>query len=571
MIVEAILRQSPTPVTVNEENSTVPPSSSLQFTPGMDLDATNEVQPTEHTQSGFRASPLGSVLDTVTVPVTTEQDGLLGDHGFTTPPQRHSPAGSVQSSSLFSSGLPSPIMSPRGHSQSDTGAPLVSRGSSPGSLHTQVQLPLRPQSLGGTIPATAGLLTTLGSPRGPLSGAEESPGSPFHRQSPTGSNHSSSVRPQGGIGMVDLPQRQDDSRHSSQRNTPLLSSHGGSAAVSPLVEHSASSHLNHQASEHGTPSPHSPRHRSSGGGSPTELLMETAHRQMTPQVSSHAGSAAPTPPALLSTGRRESEHSTSSADSPRHRTSVRGSPTEPLLESAYRQGAGSEVASPPVVPSSQLNHRDSEKSTPSVHTPKHRTSGTERPSEFLAETPSRSGVPSHTNTTPVMPSTASRVNHRESEDITSFTHSSRHRTSGRGRSAGQPALTSQGGSSRASTGQSPASSVHSRPVHSPPHVTSPPLPRESVIPSRGSAFAAVTGERGSFPGGPSSEAEVLRQERDTFARELRQRAAHYEAELRRVKARNEDLEQQILSIEVTCTTHCPFLQVKLSFLFKITK
>ena len=533
LIIEAILRENPPPITggpSTEESTTVLPSSTLQSTPGRDHDSieetnhlpsTAEEQPMEHSQSASRASPLGSVLESITVPINSDPDALLGDREATTPPQRHSPAGSVHSSSLFSSGLPTPIMSPRGRSQSDTGVPLVSRGSPPGSLHGQIELPLRPQSLGGFVSTTAGLLATLGSPRGPISGAEESPLSPVHRQSPTGSNHSNTVHPQGGIGIENLPQQQQTSRHSSHRNTPILSAHSGSVA----------------ASEHGTPLAHSPRHRMSNGGSPTELLMETAYRQATPPVPSHRGSTVRTPTVRPSVGQKESDHSTPVS----HRSSA-GSPTEFLMETAYRQSTpvapsfhtGSIITSP-VVPSasSQLDHHDSGNSTPSVRSPRHRTSGSEIPSSRLAETV-------HTGIPTALLSTGSRVNRRESEHSASSEHTPKHMPSG----TGSPLVPLQGGSSR-------PSSVHSQPEHSPSHDVSPPLPPESVIPSHGSAFSAVTGEHGSFTGVLPSEVEELRKERDTLAKELKIRAAHYEGELRRVKCRNEDLQQQLLSIEVT--------------------
>jgi len=76
------------------------------------------------------------------------------------------------------------------------------------------------------------------------------------------------------------------------------------------------------------------------------------------------------------------------------------------------------------------------------------------------------------------------------------------------------------------------------------------LSHESGIPSRGSAFATVNGESGPSVSKLVSDLEALRKERDNMASDFRQRAAHYEAELRRVKSRNEDLEQQMLSIEV---------------------
>ena len=551
LIVEAILRQSPPPIaggpSAEEDNTTVLPSSSPRSTPDRDhgfAEETNHLPSTteEHLvtgrlQSASRASPLGSVLDAVTVPLSSEPDVLLGDHDATTPPQRHSPAGSVHSSSLFSSGLPSPIMSPRGRSQSDTGVPLVSRGSPPGSLHT---LPLRPQSLGGSVPSATGLLTTRRSPSAPIAtGAEMSPVSPIERQSPTGSNHSSSVRPQGGVEIVDLLQQEDDSRHSSQRSTPVVSALLGSGAASPRVALSANSQPRHQTSEHS-----SPRLRTSDVGSSTELLMETAYRQATPPAPSRTETTSPTPPVLP--GHRVSEHYTPIANSPRNRPFASRSPTELLTETTYRHG----VVVSPLVPStdSRLHHHDSGNSTPLVNSPRH-TSGAQSPSELLVET-SHTAVSSRTAMSPMLPSRGSKISHQERGNGTSLPQSPRHRVSGTGMPSETPSVPTQGDPSRGSKGQSPASSSHTHSEHSPARVFSPPLSRESVIPSHSSAFAAVTGDHGSYSRSLPSEAEVLRQERDSLARELRQRTAHYEAELKRFKSRNEDLEQQMLSIEV---------------------
>ena len=525
LIVEAVLRQSPHPIArgpSGEEQNLIPPSSSPQSTPGIDFDraegtdplrSTTEEHPTEHIQSAPRASPLGSVLDALPVPTSSEPDMLLNDRMSATSPQRHSPAGSVQSSSVFSSGLPSPIMSPRGRSQSDTGVPLVSRGSPPETV--------RPQSLGGTVPSTAHLVTTLRSPHDPVSGTELSPVSTAERHSPSGATRAYSARPQARIEMMDLPQEKMASRHSSQT---VLSTHGGSALVSPIVGQTAG--------EQSTPSLLSPRHQTSDAGSPTELLLETTHRQPTPPVASRSGSSAPTPNAPLSTVHRESEHTTSLENSVRNRISGAGRPTD----TTYRQEI---VGSPPVVPSGRPRHHDSEHSTPQANGSRHGASDAQSSSELLSET-------LHT----LLTSRGSRSKHEDGEKLTSLRYNPLNRTSGTGSSSETPLMPLQSCPSRVSTRQSPASSAHSPSEFSPPRVFASPLPRESVIPSRGSAFAAVTGDRGSHSG-LSSEMETLRQERDSLARELRQRAAHYEAELRRVKTRNEDLEQQMLSIEVT--------------------
>lgn len=591
LVIEAFVRESSPPVPEGpsgEENTIDAPSHTPQSTSGRDGDAAEETthllsssdrHPTEHSQSATRASPLGSsVLDTGTFPANGDTDVSPGNHNATMFPQRHSPTGSVQSSSLFSSGLPSPVMSPRGRSLSDTGVTLVPRGNPPGSLNGQTQLPQRPQSLVGFVPTTTGLLTTLGGPPGPVSGAEESPPTPphvstVHRHSPTGSNHSSVVHPHRGTGTVDLPQRQQQqqgSRLSSERNTPVLSPHNGSAA----------------AGQHGTPTVHSPRQGTSGGrgsptellveithrraaptvtsryeatepihavlpsasqrereqrtpvlrrpdtGSPTELLMETAFRQHTPPVSSRAETRESIPAIQPSTGHIKNEHDTPIS----HRSSGRVSPTEHLTGTAYRRGspvvrASHESASPVASSASpHLRHRDSGNSTPSVPSPRQRAPGPENSSR-------------HTGPASELPSSESRVNHRESDHRTSLMQGQE------ASRTGTPTQRLQGFSHACS---SRSSSVHSRPDHSPPRVFSPSsLPRESAIPSRDSAFAAVTGERAAHVGILPSEVEELRQERDNLARELRQRSAHYEAELRRVKSRNEDLQQQLMSIEVT--------------------
>ena len=532
-------------MTEEEHRNVVPSYTSPQATPVGDHDSTEETdhvpptvqttteeQPREHAHSSLRASPLGSVLDAVTGSVTdtnvtySTPAASPSVHEINSSTQRHSPAGSLHSSSLFSSGLPSPIMSPRGRSQSDTGVPVASRGSPLGSIHTQTQQPLRPQSLGGsgslfgTVPISVELLTIgnsgshLESRRGPISGAEGSSISPVLRQSPTGSNHSTSVHPRGGSG-----QSADVGLHSSQRSTPVLSAHDEPpAGASPYVAPPRTSHLSHRDSGDSTASVHSAGHRISEAGSPTELRMETVYRKVsdTAAVASRNGSTEATPvmsPAGSRESQRESESSTPSVHSSRQRTSGAGSPSELLVERAIRQNTPpvvsrnvSSAAAPSVLPSrsSRVSHGESESSTSSVNSPRHRTSGTGSPSERLAESYRRSSppVPFHS------------------------------------------------GPSRASRGQGPASSIRSRAEHSSRRVLSPPLSHESGIPSRGSAFAAVNGESGPSASKLSSDLEALRKERDTLVNDFRQRTAHYEAELRRVNSRNEDLEQQMLSIEV---------------------
>ena len=527
---------------MTEEEHGNTPYTSPQATPVGDHDSTEETdhvpptvrttteeQPREDAHSSLRASPLGSVLDAVTGPVTdtnvtySTPAAPPSVHEITSSTQRHSPAGSVHSSSLFSSGLPSPIMSPRGRSQSDT---VASRGSPLGSIHVQTQPPLRPQSLGAsvclseTVPISVEILTIgssaahLESRRGPMPGAEGPSISPVLRQSPTGSNHSTSVQPRGGSSHAD-----DASRHSSQRDTPVLSVHSEPpAGTSPFVASQRPPHFGHRDSGNSTPPLHDSTLRTLGAGSDAELSMEllsmeTVYRQDTDTaaVVSRNGPTAATPvmsPTDSRESRRESENSAPSVGSPRHRTCGAGNPSELMVERAFTQGTptvvsrnGSSAAASPVMPSrnSRVSHGESESST------RHRPSGTGNPSELLAESYRRGSPPVPSHSAPV----------------------------------------------RASRGQSPAPAFRSQAEHSSRRVLSPPLLHESVIPSRGSAFATVNGERGSSTLELLSEMEALREERDTLANELRQRAAHYEAELRRVKTRNEDLEQQMLSIEVS--------------------
>ena len=530
---------------MTEEEHGNTPYTSPQATPVGDHDSTEETdhvqptvrttteeQPREDAHSSLRASPLGSVLDAVTDTNVTYSTPAAPPsvHEITSSTQRHSPAGSVHSSSLFSSGLPSPIMSPRGRSQSDT---VASRGSPLGSIHVQTQPPLRPQSLGAsvslseTVPISVEILTIgnsashLESRRGPMPGAEGPSISPVLRQSPTGSNHSTNVQPRGGSSHAD-----DASRHSSQRGTPVLSVHSEpQVGTSPFVAPQRPPNFSHGDSGNSTRPLHDSTLRALGAGSDTELSMETVYRQDTDTAAdvSRNGPTAATPlmsPTDSRESQRESENSAPSVRSPRHRTCGAGNP-----ERAFTQGTptvvsrnGSSAAASPVMPSrnSRVSHGESESST------RHRTSGTGNPSELLAESYRRGSPPVLSHSAPI----------------------------------------------RASRGQSPAPSFRSRAEHSSRRVLSPPLSHESVIPSRGSAFATVNGERGSSTLELSSEMEALREERDTLANELRQRAAHYEAELRRVKTRNEDLEQQMLSIEVITLHYIHYLTAPSTGLFR---
>ena len=571
---ETLRHGSPPPISGNrfaeEHTNDVSPHTTPRITPGGDRNHTEETArgssagqtPTEgsaveHAHSSPRASPVGSVLETVAVPVTdtntSNRAEMHSGRETNSPPPRQSPAGSVHSSSLFSSGLPTPIMSPRDRCQSATGMPSASRGNPLGSIHVQTQLPLRPQSLGGSVnltdmvPISSDLLVALNpssqqeSPRIPISGAEGSQSPPAMRRSPAGSIHESNVQLPRGSGGVD-----DSSRHSSRRNTPVLSVHSGSGReASPLVAPPRTLPLSDGGSGNSTPLAHSPRQRTSEGGSPTQFLIEAIY---TPAAESG------TSPVVEDPRRRTSGDESTSERIPK---SDRNPPLVPY------NGAAS--IPPHLLPSSssRTSHRESENSTPVLDRSIHRTPTPGSQSEFLAETARRQGTPSVVSrhgsipsTPPVLPQTSPRANNRGSENSTPTVRSSGHRRSRAGSPSellaeiayrrGTPPVSMHASHGRSSSRQSSASSVHSRPKHSPPRVVSPPFPRESAIPSRVSAFATVDGQRGPSLAGTASEIEALRAERDSLMRDLRQRTT----ELRQVKSKKDDLEQQILSIEV---------------------
>ena len=571
---ETLRHGSPPPISGNrfaeEHTNDVSPHTTPRITPGGDRNHTEETArgssagqtPTEgsaveHAHSSPRASPVGSVLETVAVPVTdtntSNRAEMHSGRETNTPPPRQSPAGSVHSSSLFSSGLPTPIMSPRDRCQSATGMPSASRGNPLGSIHVQTQLPLRPQSLGGSVnltdmvPISSDLLVALNpssqqeSPRIPISGAEGSQSPPAMRRSPAGSIHESNVQLPRGSGGVD-----DSSRHSSRRNTPVLSVHSGSGReASPLVAPPRTLPLSDGGSGNSTPLAHSPRQRTSEGGSPTQFLIEAIY---TPAAESG------TSPVVEDPRRRTSGDESTSERIPK---SDRNPPLVPY------NGAAS--IPPHLLPSSssRTSHRESENSTPVLDRSIHRTPTPGSQSEFLAETARRQGTPSVVSrhgsipsTPPVLPQTSPRANNRGSENSTPTVRSSGHRRSRAGSPSellaeiayrrGTPPVSMHASHGRSSSRQSSASSVHSRPKHSPPRVVSPPFPRESAIPSRVSAFATVDGQRGPSLAGTASEIEALRVERDSLTRDLRNKTA----ELGQVQLKNRDLEQQILSIEV---------------------
>lgn len=571
---ETLRHGSPPPISGNrfaeEHTNDVSPHTTPRITPGGDRNHTEETArgssvgqtPTEgsaveHAHSSPRASPVGSVLETVAVPVTdtntSNRAEMHSGRETNSPPPRQSPAGSVHSSSLFSSGLPTPIMSPRDRCQSATGMPSASRGNPLGSIHVQTQLPLRPQSLGGSVnltdmvPISSDLLVALNpssqqeSPRIPISSAEGSQSPPAMRRSPAGSIHESNVKLPRGSGGVD-----DSSRHSSRRNTPVLSVHSGSGReASPLVAPPRTLPLSDGGSGNSTPLAHSPRQRTSEGGSPTQFLIEAIY---TPAAESG------TSPVVEDPRRRTSGDESTSERIPK---SDRNPPLVPY------NGAAS--IPPHLLPSSssRTSHRESENSTPVLDRSIHRTPTPGSQSEFLAETARRQGTPSVVSrhgsipsTPPVLPQTSPRANNRDSENSTPTVRSSGHRRSRAGSPSellaeiayrrGTPPVSMHASHGRSSSRQSSASSVHSRPKHSPPRVVSPPFPRESAIPSRVSAFATVDGQRGPSLAGTASEIEALRAERDSLTRDLRNKTA----ELGQVQSKNRDLEQQILSIEV---------------------
>ena len=141
--------------------------------------------PIECLQPTPRLSPLGSVFDTAPLPSTTEAGELGSNHvNVTSSIQRQSPTVSIHSSSLFSSNLPSPIMSPRDPSQSDNRVPMVSQGEVPVSLLIDA---VRLQNRGGSVQASAGGVRGM-SPRD-----HSWPSSSVERKGPSRSDYSTSI------------------------------------------------------------------------------------------------------------------------------------------------------------------------------------------------------------------------------------------------------------------------------------------------------------------------------------------------------------------------------------------
>lgn len=236
--------------------------------------------------------------------------------------------------------------------------------------------------------------------------------------------------------------------------------------------------------------------KDSDTGNPTELLVDLPPKKPTMPVSSLAQQTGCTPLELSLASYEESGISTLSAS-----RYSRG-PTDIHAELNYRQGV---VAS-----------RDSGNDTYPVHSPRHTTSGALSPSQLLSEAPLT-----------LLPSTCARLDHQESQSATSPARTpEQHIALGPESSSETQPVVLHSGLSKESRGS-----------------------ENSGIPSNRSAFSAVTGDRDSSVGNLPSQMEVLIQERDSLASELRQRAARYEADLIRLRTRNDDLQQQLLSIE----------------------
>ena len=209
----------------NEQNHLIAHlSSSPQVSPGSHHDFTQETNhlpnltdepPIECLQPTPRLSPLGSVLDTATPPSTTGAGELESNHvNVTSSLQRQSPTVSIHSSSLFSSNLPSPIMSPRDPSQSDNRVPMVSQGEAPESLLIDA---VRLQNRGGSVHASAGGLRGM-SPRDhswPSSSVERSPSRTVYG--------TSTLTRQGKTDIMNFDQQSRDGKeHLHKMNTPVL-------------------------------------------------------------------------------------------------------------------------------------------------------------------------------------------------------------------------------------------------------------------------------------------------------------------------------------------------------------
>ena len=194
--------------------------------------------PIECLQPTPRLSPLGSVLDTAPLPSTTEAGELESNHvNVTSSIQRQSPTVSIRSSSLFSSNLPSPIMSPRDPSQSDNRVPMVSQGEVPVSLLIDA---VRLQNRGGSVQASAGDLQGM-SPRD-----HSWPSSSVERKGPSRPVYSTSTfTRQGKTDIMNFDQQSGD--------TPVLTEDLSSKFDRQLKDHHAVHNSPLQTSDMVTP------------------------------------------------------------------------------------------------------------------------------------------------------------------------------------------------------------------------------------------------------------------------------------------------------------------------------
>jgi hypothetical protein len=70
------------------------------------------------------------------------------------------------------------------------------------------------------------------------------------------------------------------------------------------------------------------------------------------------------------------------------------------------------------------------------------------------------------------------------------------------------------------------------------------------IPSSSSAFTPMNGDEVQLDVNHNKETQARRQEQDLLSQEMRDRTLYFEAEIRRLRALNDELSQQLLSIEV---------------------
>ena len=502
------------------------------------------------------------------------------------PPGRTSPTGSA----LSESGGTSPFTSPRIRSHSDISR-RFERMSPSNSIRSEPHFPLPPQQLESLLNRTGAWRISDAGPstgdatarsRGSLPDTGSSVSSVLsHRVSPAGTFHAESLP------SSRTQQLSEGRKHSGRQASPPLSAgtrdfSGGQNPVEILPFGSRGSYDN---SRHSSPagSTHTEPRISSGTQSPPTVpnssevplvdSRQSLHdsRHSSCAESTHTGSrkssGSHSPPTVPNSSEVPLVDSRQILHDSRHSSRAASTHTG----SRKSSGSHSPVEVPnstevPLVDSRQILH-DSRHSSRAESTPtgSRKSSGSHSPVDVPSRT-APSGRPlsgssrSSRNESPASREVLSllEVLYRKEQKAATpsdSVRSSRHQTS-RGKSPPETlrqigrdgAL--QSGPAKTSRGQSPVTSVDTH-AGGPSERT--PSTRAPFIPSRGTAFQAVNGERTPFAVTSFPEMEALRHERDSLVEELKIRTAHYERELRNVKTRNEDLEQQVLSVQASAS------------------